>query len=58
MSDDGAGPKDPLTGLLQGATVMHEIFRTYMAAGFTESQALYLIGVLTAAVATGSPKAP
>jgi hypothetical protein len=41
MADD-----DPLTELGQAAVQLHELFCSYVAAGFTEQQALYLIGKL------------
>lgn len=40
MSD----PEDPITQLAEGAAQLHELFVSYMNAGFTESQALFLIG--------------
>ena len=37
-------PNDPLTLLRQAAVQMHEMFKTYVEAGFTDHQALYLVG--------------
>ena len=37
-------PEDPITNLAQAAAQMHELFLAYVNAGFTEAQALYLIG--------------
>lgn len=34
---------DPLTALGAAAQQLHEVFLSYVEAGFTESQALYLI---------------
>jgi hypothetical protein len=36
--------QDPMTALAEGAAQMHEMFLSYQQAGFTEQQALYLIG--------------
>lgn len=47
MSDQG--PQDPLTGLAQAAAAIHEMFTAYVDAGFTEQQALYLVGRIVAA---------
>lgn len=47
-------PSDPFTGLDMGSVYLHETFASYVAAGFTEPQALYLV----AAQLTGGPKAP
>jgi hypothetical protein len=48
-----------MTELQEGATQMHELFKGYVEAGFTQEQALRLVGmVLQAAVAVslgGSP---
>jgi hypothetical protein len=50
-------PQDPLTVMAEGAAQTHEIFLSYLAAGFTAEQALYLVGqVLIAHVrAAGTP---
>jgi hypothetical protein len=39
-----ASPQEPLTHLAEGAAQMHEMFLAYQQAGFTEYQALYLVG--------------
>lgn len=39
-------PKDPLSSLGAAAAVMHEAFVSLLQAGFTESQALYLVAQL------------
>jgi hypothetical protein len=39
-------PEDPITELAAAAAQMHELFRSYVEAGFTENQALYLLGQL------------
>lgn len=36
-------PPEPLTQLQEGAAQLHEIFRAYVRAGFTEAQSLQLI---------------
>lgn len=41
---------DPMTPMLESAAATHELFRTYKAAGFTDSAALYLTGVVVAGV--------
>lgn len=42
----GDMPPEPMSELAAAAAQMHELFTAYIAAGFTESQALYLIGKL------------
>jgi hypothetical protein len=37
-------PVDPLTELAKAAAQLHELFRAYVDAGFSEQQALYLVG--------------
>jgi hypothetical protein len=37
-------PTEPLTELAESTAQMHEMFLAYQEAGFTENQALYLIG--------------
>lgn len=37
-------PEDPITQLAEGAAQLHELFLAYVTAGFTEQQALFLIG--------------
>lgn len=53
MSAD-KGPQDPITDLAEAAASMHELFLAYMAAGFTEYQALRL----AAFIALGHPSPP
>lgn len=43
--------QDPLTELQQGAAQAHELYLSYVGAGFDEQQALYLTGkVITAGI--------
>ncbi|MEV7013287.1 hypothetical protein [Streptosporangium sp. NPDC051022] len=46
-------PEDPITQLAQGAVQLHEVFVAYVEAGFTEQQALFLIGQMIQALARG-----
>ena len=49
--DGTPAPVDPLTAMTEGAASAHEIYLSYVHAGFSEAQALYLTGqVLTAAM--------
>jgi hypothetical protein len=48
-------PEDPLTELAKAAAQVHELFRAYVDSGFSEQQALYLVGKLIAANAVQSP---
>lgn len=43
------GPVDPITELAKGAIQLHESFATYVAAGFTEGQAMTLLCVILTA---------
>lgn len=36
---------DPVTPLVQAAVQMHELYGAYVAGGFTQTQALYILGV-------------
>jgi len=42
-------PADPITELMEGAGQMHEAFTTFVESGFTEKQALYLVGQMLCA---------
>lgn len=44
----GEKPTDPMTVLGEGSAAIHEIFLELLSAGFTEWQALRLIGVMLA----------
>jgi hypothetical protein len=46
-------PDDPISPLAEGAAQLHELFLCYVKTGFTEAQALYLIGQIIAAGAKG-----
>lgn len=37
-------PVEPLTELVESTVQQHEMFLAYQQAGFTENQALYLVG--------------
>lgn len=37
-------PDDPITQLAAAAVQLHELYASFVAAGFSESQALYLVG--------------
>jgi hypothetical protein len=43
-------PVDPISSIAESAAATHEMFISYVAAGFTEPQALYLIGQMLAAM--------
>jgi hypothetical protein len=56
MAGDGAGlPPDPITGWAQGAAAVHEMYISYVAGGFTEQQALYLVGQYVRGLAQQTP---
>lgn len=42
-------PLSPMTELAAGAAQQHELFRTYVDAGFTEAQAMQLLCAMLAA---------
>ncbi|MEU1800853.1 hypothetical protein [Streptomyces sp. NPDC019937] len=50
MSD----PTDPITALAQASAQLHELFESYVTAGFTEHQALELLKALLTAGIGGS----
>lgn len=37
------GPNNPISALLEAAISMHEMYTNFVAAGFTETQALTLV---------------
>jgi hypothetical protein len=41
-------PADPITDLALGAAATHELFLSYLAAGFSEEQAIRLIAAMAA----------
>lgn len=44
-------PEDPITQLAAAAVQLHELYNSYVAAGFTEAQAFDLVkAILTASV--------
>lgn len=49
-------PPDPMTQFAQGAAQGHELFMSYVNAGFTRAEAVaILIAILTAAIPKGPP---
>jgi len=47
-------PQDPLTELAEGAAQLHEVFLSYVGAGFSEAQAMQIvISILTAGIGGG-----
>lgn len=55
MSQPG-GSQDPITILMASMIQVHELFNAMQKAGFTEKQALYLIGQVMAAAAQNNPQ--
>ncbi|MFI6510119.1 hypothetical protein ACIBCT_21145 [Streptosporangium sp. NPDC050855] len=47
-------PEDPITLLAEGAAQLHELFLAYLNAGFTEPQALFLLGQMLQASIKGA----
>ncbi|WP_187285092.1 hypothetical protein [Streptomyces sp. OR43] len=47
-------PSDPMTALAAAAAQVHELYRSYMDAGFTEQQALELTKAVLAAGVRGA----
>ncbi len=45
-------PENPFSSFIEAAFALHEAFSSYLAAGFTEPQALYL----TACAQSGGPR--
>lgn len=45
--------EDPITQLAEGAASAHELFLAYVAAGFTENQALYLVAQMVTVAMRG-----
>ncbi len=46
-------PDDPITQLAAAAAHLHELYCAYVQAGFSEQQALYLVGQIVASAARG-----
>lgn len=42
-------PADPISALAVAATTAHELYTTLVTSGFTEGQAMYLVGQMLAA---------
>jgi hypothetical protein len=54
MTGQESGPADPVTVLAAGAAQAHELFTAWVDAGFTDRQALYLLGQVMAASAAAA----
>jgi hypothetical protein len=50
---DDAELADPMTQMVQGAIQVHEMYLSYVAAGFNEQQVLYFLGVFMANLLLG-----
>lgn len=51
---DNRLPPDPISSLGEIASNTHEMFSSYVEAGFTEQQALYLTGQIISAMIEGN----
>jgi hypothetical protein len=49
MTDDQS-PADPMTQMAEGAAEVHEMFLSYVAAGFTNAQAITLVSAILTAL--------
>lgn len=54
MSDEQI-PDSPMTALAAGAAQLHELFRSYVEAGFTEPQAMQIICAMVTTSFRGNP---
>jgi hypothetical protein len=48
-------PNDPISSLLEASVSLHQMFVELQDGGFTESQALYLVGQILATSIGGKP---
>jgi hypothetical protein len=48
MADKPELPGDPMSEVMAGFIAMHEMFKYFLAAGFSEDQALRLVAYTTA----------
>lgn len=55
MGQDDGAPADPMTALAEGSTHLHELYSSYVAAGFAPQQALYLVGQVLRAAFSSAP---
>jgi hypothetical protein len=55
---DETDPQDPMTALAAATASVHELYLAYQHAGFTQPEALYLIGVLLTAILRGPSRPP
>jgi hypothetical protein len=53
MTNPQPGPPDPFGPMAESAVQPHQVFRSYVDAGFTEQQAIYLTGQILAASIRG-----
>lgn len=51
-------PDEPISTLLQGAIAMHELYQSYVDAGFTRTEALQLVMTLIQTGAQRGKEAP
>lgn len=58
MSNEQPLPTDPITDLAAGAFAQHELYLAWVAAGFTESQAMYLVGQIVFAMVRNTGEDP
>ena len=50
MPDKDKMPTDPMSNILTGAVSMHEMYKAYVKAGFSKSQAMQLVATALRAV--------
>lgn len=49
MGENDGAPADPMTAMAEGASSTHELYLSYLGAGFTPEQAMYMTAkVITA----------
>lgn len=57
MTDEQETPTDPITVLMAASVQLHEQYLGYVKAGFTEAQALYLVGQIIRGLLGAQPPA-
>lgn len=51
-------PEDPMTPMAQAGVEMHEMYTSWVAAGFNRKEALYLVGKYVAATVAAQNSTP
>lgn len=56
--DEDLMPAEPMSEMAEGAAQLHELFESYVRAGFRRPEALYIVGIVISTGMSNTDRGP